>query len=219
MGNNRAMRTTTPTSKQMKIRSRLTIAALVAALAGLSMAADCGDDPPPPDASPPLQWYRTCGDVVCSSYMPTPGATVCSTQSEGGTCTQDGDSCEIPDDGCNADLLCTTGDPATNCPISQARFKRDIRYLQPDERERILEHLLGTRLATYRYRRESDAAPRRLGFIIDDQPDSPAVLPSGERVDLYGYTSMAVAAIQAQAVQIEELRAEIAQLRRQLAEK
>jgi polyhydroxyalkanoate synthesis regulator phasin len=39
---------------------------------------------------------------------------------------------------------------------------------------------------------------------------------SGQRVDLYGYTSMTVAAVQVQAREIEVLRAEIDALRRQV---
>ncbi len=33
--------------------------------------------------------------------------------------------------------------------------------------------LLATKLATYRYRDAGPQAPQQLGFIIDDQPDSP----------------------------------------------
>jgi hypothetical protein len=113
-------------------------------------------------------------------------------------------------------LLCTDSDPAVNCPISVARFKREIQYMDRHQRDEMLQHLLATRLATYRYRGEPDSAPPRLGFIIDDQPRSQAVLPGGERVDLYGYTSMAVAAIQAQAAQIDALEREIARLRQQV---
>ncbi|MGH7896283.1 MAG: hypothetical protein ACREQL_16575, partial [Candidatus Binatia bacterium] len=56
-----------------------------------------------------------------------------------------------------------------------------------------------------------------LGFIIDDVGTSPAVAADGGHVDLYGYTSMAVAAIQAQQKRIEALEREVAALRRALA--
>ena len=39
-----------------------------------------------------------------------------------------------------------------------------------------------------------------------------ALRPSGDQVDLYGYTSLAVAALQAQARQISVLEARLAQL-------
>jgi protein tyrosine phosphatase (PTP) superfamily phosphohydrolase (DUF442 family) len=72
-------------------------------------------------------------------------------------------------------------------------------------------------LATWHYRAEDDAAREHLGFIIDDNPESPAVARTGEHVDLYGYTSMAVAAIQAQQKQIAALEAEVAALRKEMA--
>jgi hypothetical protein len=68
------------------------------------------------------------------------------------------------------------------------------------------------KLARYRYTTNA-AAPERLGFVIDDSPHTPAVAPDATHVDLYGYTSMVVAAVQAQAKQIEALRREVAELR------
>ena len=189
---------------------------------------DSGADGMTPDGSPALQWYRTCGQPVCGGYMPTMGATVCTGQQVGQTCSPQASSCEIPNDACNADLLCTDQDPATNCPISQARWKRDIHYLDRGELTRIANELLATRLARYVYRadapgaaqtgRDGTATAPRLGFIIDDlDRDSPAVRPGGERVDLYGYTSMAVAAIKIQAETIRQLQQEIAELRAEMA--
>jgi hypothetical protein len=62
----------------------------------------------------------------------------------------------------------------------------------------------------------SDA--RHLGFIIEDMPEgSAAVLPSRDRVDLYGYTSMTVASLQHQQREIDELKTELAKLRRENA--
>jgi hypothetical protein len=178
--------------------------------------AGCGDDSDGPDAAVQLQWYATCGDPVCAGYTADPNDVVCTTQTAGATCAVASEDCAIANDGCNIHLLCADSDPAVNCPISLSRFKRDIRYLSADQRDDILRHLVATRLATYHYRGEADTAPPRLGFLIDDQPQSQAVLPSGERVDLYGYTSMAVAGIQAQAAQIQALEQEIARLRQQV---
>lgn len=60
------------------------------------------------------------------------------------------------------------------------------------------------KLATYKYK-VGDSS-QHLGFIIEDMPNgSPAVLASRQRVDLYGYLSMAVAAIQRQQRQIDLL--------------
>jgi len=191
--------------------------AFIASISFFTCASSCGDDDATPDAAGALQWYETCGDPVCSTYMPTPGATLCTTEAVGDPCSPDGATCEIVDDACNKDLMCTTGDPATNCPISQKRFKRDIRYLTAADRARATHELLATRLATYRYRTEPDTAPIRLGFMIEDQPDSPAVLPGGHRVDLYGYTSMAGAALQTPAAQIQALERRLARLTDELA--
>jgi hypothetical protein len=55
-----------------------------------------------------------------------------------------------------------------------------------------------------------------LGFIIDDVEPSVAIDPGRDMVDLYGYTSMAVAALQAQARDIEALKKEVARLRHEL---
>jgi hypothetical protein len=65
-------------------------------------------------------------------------------------------------------------------------------------------------LATYRYK--NDATPH-LGFIIEDvDARSPAVLPTRDRVDLYGFVSMAVATLQRQEKDIAALKADVARL-------
>ena len=50
-------------------------------------------------------------------------------------------------------------------------------------------------------------------------PGSPAVDRDGNMVDLYGYASMLVAAFQEQSLQIADLKAEIARLKRTSAKK
>jgi len=70
------------------------------------------------------------------------------------------------------------------------------------------------RLATFRYRQ--NASRTQLGFIIDDAEPSPSIDPARDMVDLYAYTSMAVAALQTQAHEIEALRNEVRSLRREL---
>jgi hypothetical protein len=71
-------------------------------------------------------------------------------------------------------------------------------------------------LATWEYRAPLADGKRHFGFVIDDVGSSPSVEPNGSVVDLYGYTSMAVAAFQEQAAQIDELKREVAQLRKDL---
>lgn len=202
--------------KHMSSHHSRELSRVLLALTCACVAGACDNDDGGADAAAQLQWYQTCGDPACGGYAPTPGATLCTTEMEGASCSERDARCEIANDDCNTDLQCTDSDPATMCPISRRRFKRDIRYLDSAQRDALVRQLLDTRLATYQYRSEAGATRPHLGFLIDDQPHSPAVLPSGERVDLYGYTSMAVAAIQAQAEQIQRLEAEIARLQRAL---
>jgi hypothetical protein len=101
------------------------------------------------------------------------------------------------------------------CPVSSRRAKRDIVYLTQAERRRIAEDLTRFKLATYEYRDPALAGRRHLGFIIEDVPGSPAVDRDGNMVDLYGYASMLVAAVQAQGEEIRKLKAELARLKRQ----
>jgi hypothetical protein len=95
------------------------------------------------------------------------------------------------------------------CPISRRAAKRDIRPVSAGEMSRLYDELRRIQLDTYRYRDQPDASPRRLGFIIDDTAAPEAIDPSGDRVDLYGYLSMAVGAVQIQAREIEELKARL----------
>jgi hypothetical protein len=70
------------------------------------------------------------------------------------------------------------------------------------------------KLATWRYKHSPDR--RRLGFIIDDHESSVAVEDPGDRVDLYGYASLAVPTLQRQAQQIPTLEREVTLLKRAL---
>jgi hypothetical protein len=117
-------------------------------------------------------------------------------------------------DSCNVHLVCARTDPRLapgGCPISRRELKHDIEYLTREDRARLSDEILGVKLATYRY----NAAPERerLGFIIEDLEPSASIDSGRDMVDLYGYTSMAVAALQTQAEEIAALRREIDELR------
>ena len=105
------------------------------------------------------------------------------------------------------------------CPISQRQHKKDISYLSETDRQRLNDELMSFRLATYRYKSEPATDREHLGFIIDDVAPSPAVLQTGERVDMYGYQTMAVAALQTQAIEMVKLRRELDELKSTCAKK
>ena len=178
------------------------------------LAVGCGDT-----SSPPPRFFFTCGDPVCRGYVRPENIPPCTAaQQAGEMCGPVGQTCD-PSDACNRRLLCSREDPTLQpggCPISLAAWKKDIRYLDEGERQRQHDAVVAMPLATWRYLTEGADAPARLGFLIDDVGAAPCVQPSGQRVDLYGYTSMTVAAVQVQAREIEALRAELAELRREV---
>lgn len=98
--------------------------------------------------------------------------------------------------------------------ISQRAAKRDVTYLTEADTARLHDELMATRLATYRYTLRDASAAKHLGFIIDDAPTNPSITADGTHVDLYAYTSMAVAALQTQAREIARLKQAVATLQR-----
>lgn len=177
-----------------------------------SDTADTQDSAAPPATTGELRWYRTCGDPVCGSAPAPDPEDACQLQLAGELCEAAGESCD-PGEGCGVRLLCTDTAPQGGfggCPRSRRRFKRDIRYVDADRRAALTRQLLDVRLTEYTYR-DDPGAVRQLGFLIDDLEPSPAV--RGDRVHLYGYLSMAVAALQEQASRMEQLEQELARLR------
>ncbi len=169
------------------------------------------------DAGPSgdFTWFSTCGDPVCKQGgWKDKGLPLCSkSEAKGAKCDPKGAKCD-PKDDCNSTLLCSDKDPKAGpggCPISQRAAKRDIRYLSPTDEGRYAAELAAMKLATWRYKGGDGST--KLGFIIDDTPASVAVDGRGDRVDLYSYTSLAIAALKQQQRQISELRAEIAALK------
>ncbi len=183
--------------------------ACMAASAGVSIKASGACN-----AAAKLSIYLSCGFPVCSDvWKPTPGVPLCGAEKIGDACTTVGDKCDNKA-GCGQFLVCAASDPTVQgCPKSRAALKRDIHYVDDAERARLAASLLATRLATYRYRAAGAQGRRHLGFMIDDQPHSDAVDAKRDMVDLYGYLSLSVAALQVQQRQIEALRAEVEQLR------
>lgn len=116
------------------------------------------------------------------------------------------------------DYTCVEG-ANSPCPISQRKMKKDILYLTDGEKQQLSSELMSFPLATYRYKVEGPEQKPHLGFIIDDVAPSPAVLQSGERVDLYGYSTMTVAALQVQAKEIAELKKQMEDLKKECGSK
>jgi hypothetical protein len=189
-------------------------------LATTPMSCGGGGVPQPPDgAGSAATWYYTCGDPVCRGYTPSDAGPACPAGIVGQPCPRVGEQCD-PRDDCNRQVVCATSDPTlqpAGCPRSRRALKQDIAYLGPEDTDRYYREALDLKLATWRYRAEGPSGRRRLGFLIDDNERLPAVDPERDMVDLYGYTSMAVAGVQAQAREIEALRREVNALRQELA--
>ena len=173
-------------------------------------AVGCGGSSPPPA----LQWFTTCGDTVCSGHRDA-GVVACTQAEEAGvSCTSPPAECD-PQNFCNSYLVCAASDPKQGgCPISRIRFKKDIRYLSLTDRAAYRDQLLSLPLATFRYRGAPDDSRLRLGFMIDGHESLACV--DGDTVDLYGYASMAVAALQSQEQEIAQLRKELGELRSEM---
>jgi Antistasin family len=162
-----------------------------------------------------LKWYWTCGDPVCQ--VPTSDAglkddagTAC--PPVGSSCPAKGETCGTRNAStqCGAIEECDDQNPAVMCPVSSRRFKNGIEYVDGARLAQLHDEAMRIRLATYNYKPEvADPKPRHLGFIIEDMPQSPAVEASQSRVDMYGYMSMVVAAMQVQEKEIEDLRREL----------
>jgi hypothetical protein len=171
-----------------------------------------------------LRWYKTCGYPVCRAPAADAGVPDAGMQcpSVGTVCNDEGLTCGVKSDfNCGVIQVCARQDPTVapySCPISSRQYKQGITYLDTADLQKLHEDTLATRLATYTYKSEvADPTTTHLGFIIEDQPASPAVDAMHGRVDLYGYVSMVVASLQVQEREIAELRKELNAARRNAA--
>jgi hypothetical protein len=169
--------------------------------------------PPPTDAGTPsnLTWYKTCGYPVCG-IGPVDAGPQPLCPPVGSPCLVKGQTCGTPDrDNCGVIEVCDDHDPAVMCPISSAKYKTGINYLNEAQISRLHDEAISTKLAVYNYRAEiSDPGVPHLGFIVEDQPQSLAVDRGFDRVDMYGYLSMVLAAVQAQDKEIQSLKSQLA---------
>lgn len=101
---------------------------------------------------------------------------------------------------------------------SSARFKRDIHYVTTEERQQLSYAIFNTKLSKYYYKDGvAHDKSRQLGFIIEDQPaDSIFVTDDKTHVNLYAFTSGAVAAIQQLKDELAQQQETIKQLKQEL---
>ena len=194
-----------------------TIMTLIAASAFAMTAMGVTECPGEPTPEPTSQWYVTCGDPVCSGYHgPYDDVPLCVDQVDGDPCSAEGDVCD-PQSECGSLMMCSEDDPKSGgCPISAAHYKQDISYLGPDELTNLHKQVMDAPLATWKYRTEGELGKTRLGFIIEDQPKgSFAVDEPRDMVDVYAWSTMAVAALKVQQQQIDALRQEVQALKAQ----
>jgi hypothetical protein len=154
-----------------------------------------------------FNYFQTCGDPVCSGWKSKPNVPLCKAENVGDACATKGGTCD-PKNGCNALLLCNDKDPKAGpggCPISRRNTKREIDYLDSSAERRFAEQLYGMKLATWRYK--GGDGSRKLGIIIDDAPGSIAIDGRGDRIDLYSYTSLAIAAAKQQQRTLQQQQA------------
>jgi hypothetical protein len=151
-----------------------------------------------------------CGDKCCgagewcdTSAAPTCRCGVASACTEGNSCYSN-----LPQANKCGGVCCF----GSGCPVSRRAAKREIEPVSAEQREELYAELRAIQLSTYQYRDQPKSAPRRLGFIIDDTNAPAAIAADGNHVDLYGYISMAVGAVQIQAREIEALKARINEL-------
>jgi hypothetical protein len=149
--------------------------------------APSGSLPAPPDAmTPPPDGYERCPPgYFCSNSAGPSGEPF---------------RCDPPGNPCDTF-------------VSRREFKTAIRYVDAQERAALAAEALSIPIASYAYKTDPPDARRRLGFIIDDQPD-PSFAVDGDRthVDLYGYTSMLLATVQEQQRAIAELKQRVEML-------
>ena len=191
---------------------------------GIDAGIDDASCPVPPwnfaqNSEPPWVTHE-CPDAGCPSGSVCVGAAIAAAEVQLGcvpvpascggtpTCGCMGCVCggDPPTGGCSTGFISSSPIVCQTGTESRRAVKDDIVYVDDEEREALAHQALEIPLAHYRYKTEPPEARRRLGFIIDDQPDpSPAVQSDRKHVDEYGYTSMLLATVQEQARELERL--------------
>ncbi|HVR63891.1 MAG TPA: hypothetical protein VMU50_18445 [Polyangia bacterium] len=168
-----------------------------------------------------LDWAWHCQAMNTTAGCPAAPPDI------GSSCLDDGAmcsyGCRMMNRRCDHGVWVGAGEGA--CPVSTRKAKRDIRYLTADDIRDLAEQIQKMRLATYAYRNDlaypspdgGASGRRHLGFVIEDDPDNPAVDRDHDMIDLYGYTSMLLAATQQQRREIDDLRRQLRALKAEIA--
>ena len=137
----------------------------------------CPPGEKPDDSAAATAWYFTCGDPACSGYSgPFDGVPLCTDETAGAACDSPDATCD-PQDSCNALLVCASEDPTQQtggCPISRARHKRDIVYLDPGDVSEVAAQAKGINATGLS--REEYAWVRRQSLVAMSQLVDPAAL-------------------------------------------
>lgn len=137
----------------------------------------------------------------------------------GTSCTEESKECKYH---CGTDgkRICKgkvwTAAGGSPCPVSSRRAKREIKYISEGQAAAIARRTLGVKLATYRYKNPVNGSGPQLGFILEDVGRDYSGDPAEGQVNLYGYTSMLLATVQAQQRSIDGLKRELRALRREM---
>ncbi|MGZ3420482.1 MAG: hypothetical protein ACXVEE_21580 [Polyangiales bacterium] len=160
----------------------------------------------------PLKWACDAPnpDATCPAARPRLG-TVCS--SEGQQCNY---GCENGVSRKCVGGVWTSASSPGGCPVSTRRAKKNIAYLSSVDVDALAAEALSLRLASWQYQDPALGAGPHVGIILEDDPNSFAVDKGKDMVDLYGYSTLALAAAQSQAKKIAALEAELAELRARL---
>jgi hypothetical protein len=93
--------------------------------------------------------------------------------------------------------------------LSSRAAKKDIERLSEQDGAEILKQVLATPLFRYRYRSDDDAAPTRLGVMAEEAPPD-IVDAERKNVVLTDYLGFLFAGLQAQALEVQALKAALA---------
>ncbi len=102
------------------------------------------------------------------------------------------------------------GNRSVWCGSSSASVKKQIEYLTPAEVSEAAREIRDLPLVRYRYKSQGDGVTPTVGIVIEDVPGASFVDRENQRVNLYSFVSATAAAYQAQAKELDELKARLA---------